>query len=356
MTDYLYSVKKLVERLNLHSGDTKSKTSRFKRKERAKESVSDKELSETGIDKVVYRNRKQSKGNDSSGKQSQRIKSEYGTPSRRTSVSLYQLIKSKQDISLRENSTRCKLQVSPVKSPNESTTSFDSKNILFTYSEESIKANEKSVGLGLSTCQTNDHVGCFTGSSLLSPKVSTNTEPTSSKYYKKAEQEHVRKNSSSSLPKSPNPSSKSPSRFETVFSEDFACDNVWKDGGTSRPRLSISVSVPLSPLAGNAEKEAQHNSGFQLKLDTLRSELLAMRKEDQELARKLLNLYTEIQILKVKSSCMNYSELLDEAYYEAEMADEVPDMCDAPRKFTNELLTSHGVTSFNIHSRRFSCS
>lgn len=81
-----------------------------------------------------------------------------------------------------------------------------------------------------------------------------------------------------------------------------------------------------------------------------------MRRTDEELAKKFLNIYTEIQRLKMARSCLKYCRLLDEAYFEAEMADEVPDMCDAAPKSINRLLMDRGVTSFNISSRRFSCS
>lgn len=81
-----------------------------------------------------------------------------------------------------------------------------------------------------------------------------------------------------------------------------------------------------------------------------------MRRTDEELAKKFLNIYTEIQRLKMTRSCLNYCRLLDDAFLEAEMADEVPDLCDPAHKSINKLLLEKGVTSFNISSRRFSCS
>lgn len=82
---------------------------------------------------------------------------------------------------------------------------------------------------------------------------------------------------------------------------------------------------------------------------------IAMRRADDDLAKKLLSLYSEIQRLKMTRSCLNYCRLLDDAFLDAEIADEVPDMCDPPHKTINKLLMERGVTNFNISSRRFSC-
>lgn len=133
-------------------------------------------------------------------------------------------------------------------------------------------------------------------------------------------------------------------------------DQIPRPVSEFRPRLSFSKSVPLSPPAATDDRLARRLGEVQFNIDTVRSELMSMQKMDQDIARKMLTLYNEIRELKIKHSCLKHSELLDEAIYEAEMADDLPDMCDAPQKSIHRLLTSHGVTSYNIHARRFSCS
>ena len=83
---------------------------------------------------------------------------------------------------------------------------------------------------------------------------------------------------------------------------------------------------------------------------------MSLRQKDQEIAKTLLKIYAELHVLKVKKSCLIYQELLEEASYEAETVDDVPDMCDAPHKFMSRILLNRGVTKHNIAWRRFSCS
>ena len=82
---------------------------------------------------------------------------------------------------------------------------------------------------------------------------------------------------------------------------------------------------------------------------------VSLRLKDQEIAKSLLKVYAEIQILKVKKSCLLHKELLEEATYDVEK-DDLPDMCDAPHKFMSKILLNRGVTKQNIAWRRFSCS
>lgn len=124
----------------------------------------------------------------------------------------------------------------------------------------------------------------------------------------------------------------------------------------NRQTISFSRSVPLSSTPESDERLSRRHGELQLKMDTIRSELMTMQKTDEEIARKLLAIYQEIKELKVKRSCLKHEKLLDDAIFEAELADELPEMCDVPQKAINKLLSSHGVTSYNIHTRRFSCS
>lgn len=81
-----------------------------------------------------------------------------------------------------------------------------------------------------------------------------------------------------------------------------------------------------------------------------------LRQKDQDIAKFLLQIYSEIQKLKVKRSCLLHKELLEEATYDAAEAEDVPDMCDAPQKYMSKILLSRGVTKQNLAWRRFSCS
>ena len=80
-----------------------------------------------------------------------------------------------------------------------------------------------------------------------------------------------------------------------------------------------------------------------------------MQRVDEDLAKRLMTIHSQIQRFKMARSCLNYCRLLDDAFLEAEMADEVPDMCDPAHKTINKVLMERGVTNFNISSRRFSC-
>ncbi|KAL4218287.1 hypothetical protein ACF0H5_023023 [Mactra antiquata] len=147
----------------------------------------------------------------------------------------------------------------------------------------------------------------------------------------------------------------SPSRVSPLGST-LNADRRKSSVSTGKQRLSFSKSLPLSPQVVTKETRERQLCGMQLKLDMLKAELLAMRRTDQDLAHQLLQIHSEIQVQKVKRSCMKHSELLDDAIYEAEIADAFPEMCDLPLKSLSRLLTSNGVTNFNISCRRFSCS
>ncbi|WAR16140.1 F167A-like protein [Mya arenaria] len=129
------------------------------------------------------------------------------------------------------------------------------------------------------------------------------------------------------------------------------------DKGDKSPRkkLSSSLSAPLSPRPASDEQRTKVCQDMQMKLDVIKADLLAMQKGDQDLAKKLLCIYSEIQAIKTSRSCFKYSELLGDAFYEAEDAEELSNMCDAAPISTNKLLVSRGVTNFNISPRRFSC-
>ena len=81
-----------------------------------------------------------------------------------------------------------------------------------------------------------------------------------------------------------------------------------------------------------------------------------MKRADEEIASKLLAIYTQIHQLKVSDCYVRNGELLDEAIHEAETAINSTRITDEPRKALNKVLQQRGITRMNLWIRRFSCS
>lgn len=82
-----------------------------------------------------------------------------------------------------------------------------------------------------------------------------------------------------------------------------------------------------------------------------------IQKQDQELAEQFLKIYSLIQQLKVRESCLIHQDLLDDVFNDASEAKNLPHVCDVPMKKRNsQSLKMCGVTRMNICSKRFSCS
>lgn len=90
----------------------------------------------------------------------------------------------------------------------------------------------------------------------------------------------------------------------------------------------------------------------------LRKELMEMRLQDQQLARQLMRLRSDINKLKIEQTCDLHRRMLNDATYELEERDELSDLfCDSPLASSFSLSTPLkliGVTKMNINSRRFS--
>ncbi|XP_008148985.2 protein FAM167A [Eptesicus fuscus] len=90
----------------------------------------------------------------------------------------------------------------------------------------------------------------------------------------------------------------------------------------------------------------------------LRKELTEMRLQDQQLARQLMRLRSDINKLKIEQTCDLHRRMLNDATYELEERDELSDLfCDSPLASSFSLSTPLkliGVTKMNINSRRFS--
>ncbi|KAM6084949.1 protein FAM167A [Theristicus caerulescens] len=93
-------------------------------------------------------------------------------------------------------------------------------------------------------------------------------------------------------------------------------------------------------------------------LTWLRKELAEMRLQDQQLARQLMRLRSDINKLKIEQTCHLHQRMLNDATYELEERDELSDLfCDFPLVSSFSLSTPLkliGVTKMNINSRRFS--
>lgn len=277
MTDYLHEVKNLVERLNLRPGDKRFQRSRARRDDKIKDKISETTISGLYGEKVNYRPKKQSFGKEfTTGSHVRKINNSVDTSDRR--VSFYRLIKSNQDKCLSKNCIRGESNASPSESPRQ-TSALHMKENIFQFSVESTKRLNEVEAIHSSLVNKKDgsrNSSASISSSLLSPTFTMQTEPTSPKSYGTWDKKHIRKNIISDKLKSPNPDQKSPSGLDPVFSEIPTTINCRRNSGTNRPRLSESKSLPLSPAAYNAEKDALQNGNFQYKLDTLRAELVSL--------------------------------------------------------------------------------
>lgn len=82
-----------------------------------------------------------------------------------------------------------------------------------------------------------------------------------------------------------------------------------------------------------------------------------IQKQDQELAEQFLKIYSLIQQLKVRESCLIHQDLLDDVFHDTSEAKNLPNVCDVPiQKRNSHSLKMCGVTKMNICSKRFSCS
>lgn len=127
--------------------------------------------------------------------------------------------------------------------------------------------------------------------------------------------------------------------------------NMMQHGGNSDQKEKLEISN------NNGSCPINKNTDFGQKLDLLQSELVQLRHHDEKLARQFLQIYRDIQILKVQRACLDHQDLLDDAIEEVEERDRLLDLCDTPPlKHSGSKLRHCGLTKMNICSRRFSCS
>ncbi|KAM9194975.1 protein FAM167A isoform 2-T2 [Dugong dugon] len=115
------------------------------------------------------------------------------------------------------------------------------------------------------------------------------------------------------------------------------------------------VSQDKWPLATD---ELEGFESIDTAITWLRKELVTMRLQDQQLARQLMCLRSDINKLKIEQTCHLHRRMLNDATYELEGRDELSDLfCDSPLASPFSLSTPLkliGVTKMNINSRRFS--
>lgn len=84
-----------------------------------------------------------------------------------------------------------------------------------------------------------------------------------------------------------------------------------------------------------------------------------MQAQDQQLARQLMRLRSDINDLKIEQTCHLHRKMLNDATFELEERDKLSDLlCDSPITTPGFGLSAPlkliGVTKMNINSRRFS--
>ncbi|NXX46939.1 F167A protein, partial [Tricholaema leucomelas] len=127
------------------------------------------------------------------------------------------------------------------------------------------------------------------------------------------------------------------------------------------PLRKVQLHLNGSPNQDKTTVTSGRIGGFESideALTWLRKELAEMRLQDQQLARQLMRLRSDINKLKIEQTCHLHQRMLNDATYELEERDELSDLfCDFPLVNSFSLSTPLkliGVTKMNINSRRFS--
>ncbi|KAM6355103.1 F167A protein, partial [Podargus strigoides] len=134
-----------------------------------------------------------------------------------------------------------------------------------------------------------------------------------------------------------------------------------KNTGETVPLRKVQLHLNGSSAQDKVTLTSGRIGGFESideALTWLRKELAEMRLQDQQLARQLMRLRSDINKLKIEQTCHLHQRMLNDATYELEERDELSDLfCDFPLVSSFSLSTPLkliGVTKMNINSRRFS--
>ncbi|KFP75565.1 PREDICTED: protein FAM167A [Acanthisitta chloris] len=131
--------------------------------------------------------------------------------------------------------------------------------------------------------------------------------------------------------------------------------------GETVPLRKVQLHLNGNPAQDKVTLTSGRIGGFESideALTWLKKELAEMRLQDQQLARQLMRLRSDINKLKIEQTCHLHQRMLNDATYELEERDELSDLfCDFPLVSSFSLSTPLkliGVTKMNINSRRFS--
>ncbi|KFQ23494.1 Protein FAM167A [Mesitornis unicolor] len=143
--------------------------------------------------------------------------------------------------------------------------------------------------------------------------------------------------------------------------EEEEASEAKKAMGETVPLRKVQLHLNGSPAQDKVTLTSGRIGGFESideALTWLRKELAEMRLQDQQLARQLMRLRSDINKLKIEQTCHLHQRMLNDATYELEERDELSDLfCDFPLVNSFSLSTPLkliGVTKMNINSRRFS--
>lgn len=277
MSDCLYSVKKLVERLNLQprfemrgiSGNTVSYSPNDG------SSFDTCSFSDVNMSEVVYRHRKQSTRNACLEINHTQTRSDLRNKpdgvKRRQSMSLYQLIKANQEKALSKTSTEHELRAFDVKSKNAKSHVKGEHN-MFEFNNLPIDQRDRTVSETVSSliCRPTQRI---TQLPLIS-KTPILVEPQSPGIEQYSpENVNTTLGTSGCIDTRRESTLHSQSEFEPAFAENTSIRRR-KSSGTCHPRLSVSKSVPLYPAVVTDETVSRRFDDFQLKVDTLRADLV----------------------------------------------------------------------------------
>ncbi|KAL8575958.1 hypothetical protein ACOMHN_051976 [Nucella lapillus] len=123
------------------------------------------------------------------------------------------------------------------------------------------------------------------------------------------------------------------------------------------PLQGISKDGGVTGQNGDGEGlwTAERTERINTALDWIINELQEMRTQDQQLARQLLTIRSDLQELKLARSCEEHQDMLDDVQSELEDLQEFADVLDLPLPaMAHSPLRHLGVTRMNFSARRFS--
>uniref|UniRef100_A0A8C3TJK7 Family with sequence similarity 167 member A n=1 Tax=Catharus ustulatus TaxID=91951 RepID=A0A8C3TJK7_CATUS len=120
-----------------------------------------------------------------------------------------------------------------------------------------------------------------------------------------------------------------------------------KTPGETVPMRKVQLHLNGSPAQDKGTVTSGRIGGFESideALTWLRKELAEMRLQDQQLARQLMRLRSDINKLKIEQTCHLHQRMLNDATFELEERDELADLfCDFPLAGATMSLSSRDV-------------